>query len=367
MLSSAPDPVDLDGREGAILRAVASEPTPLRPAYLIYGSDRSRVRRAVARLRQRVTEESGSDLSVTVFDAAESEAAEVIAAAETPSFVLGLRLILVTNLQSWKSPQRKRLAAYFADPMPETILALEGTKVAKDDALIKAVKAVGEVFSWDVPRKAEIDGWVRQRARARGVHLTDAGRRRMIALLGWPEGNAEGAGAHIEQFEREIEKLAAYCGGGEAGPEEVEAVCSPTVEARVFALTDAVGHRDRARAFALLEQVYASGEDAGRVFYTLLRHVRLLGALHELGGGEERLDRGQVAKALGVHPFTATKLLEQRRTFGPRTARRAIVALAKAQTGMRGKPPATLESEGGADHGARLVLELALARMLEEG
>ena len=346
---------------------MTAQPPPLQPAYLFRGSDRSRVRRGVARLRRRVVEESGSDLNVTVFDARETGPDEIIDAAQTPSFVLGRRLILVTNAQAWKSPQRTRLAAYFEDPMPDTILAVEATKYGKDDVLAKAVARSGQVFTWNVPRKSELDAWVDKRAGAQGLRLTASGRRRLVALLGWPEGSDEGAGEHLEIYERELEKLAAYCGGGEAGEEEVEAVCVATVEARVFALTDAVGRRQRARAFAVLEQVFAGGEDAARVLYPLLRHVRQLGALHELAGAQERLEGGQVAKELGVHPFTAKKLLEQRRTFGPAEVRRALVALAAAETGMKGKAPATLESAGGADQGARLVLELALARMLEEG
>ena len=346
---------------------MTAEPPPLKSAYLFRGSDRSRVRRGVARLRRRVTEESGSDLNVTVFEAREVGPDEVIAAAQTPSFVLGRRLILVAGAQAWKSPQRTRLAAYLEDPMPDTILAVEATKYGKDDVLAKAVARSGQVFTWNVPRKSELDAWVDKRAGVQGLRLTSSGRRRLVALLGWPEGSDEGAGEHLEMYERELEKLAVYCGGGEAGEEEVEAVCVATVEARVFALTDAVGRRKQARAFAVLEQIFAGGEDAGRVLYALLRHVRQMDALHELSGGQERLEGGQVAKALGVHPFTAKKLLEQRAAFGRAEVRRALVALAAAETGMRGKAPATLESTGGADHGARLVLELALARMLEEG
>jgi len=346
---------------------VTAEPPPLQSAYLFRGSDRSRVRRGVARLRRRVIEESGSDLNVTVFDARETDADEVVTTAQTPSFVLGRRLILVTNAQAWKAPQRTRLAAYLEDPMPDTILAIEATKYGKDDVLAKAVARRGQIFTWNVPRKSELDAWVDKRARVQGLQLTASGRRRLVALLGWPEGSDEGAGEHLELYERELEKLAAYCGGGEAGEEEVEAVCATTVEAHVFALTDAVGRRRRARAFALLEQVFAGGEDAGRVLYALLRHVRNLGALHELADAGERLEGGQVAKAIGVHPFTAKKLLEQRATFGPEQVRAALVALAAAETGMKGRAPATLESAGGADHGARLVLELALARMFEEG
>jgi DNA polymerase III subunit delta len=345
---------------------VTSAPPPLQPAYLFTGTDRSWVRRAVARLKSRVAAESGSELNVTVFDAAVRDAAEVIAAAQTPSFAVGRRLILVTGAQAWESAQRKLVAAYLDDPMPDTILALEATKFSTDDVLAKAVARNGRIYTHNVPKKQELDAWVQARARARGLHLTPAGRRRLVALLEWPEGGDASAGEHMELYEREIEKLAAYCGGGEASEDEVEAVCVPTVEARVFALTDAVGQRERARAFALLEQVFAGGEDPSRVFYSLLRHVRLLGALHELGEGGGGLESGQVAKALGVHPFVARKLLRQRESFGPAAVRQAVLALAPAETGLRGRAPASLESRGGADHGARLVLELALARMLEE-
>ena len=46
-----------------------ADAAPLLPAYLIIGTDRPKVRRAVARLRQRVVDEAGSDLNVVVLDA----------------------------------------------------------------------------------------------------------------------------------------------------------------------------------------------------------------------------------------------------------------------------------------------------------
>ena len=46
-----------------------SEPAPLKPAYLIVGNDRPKVRRAVARLKRRVADDTGGDLNINVFDA----------------------------------------------------------------------------------------------------------------------------------------------------------------------------------------------------------------------------------------------------------------------------------------------------------
>ena len=126
---------------------------------------------------------------------------------------------------------------------------------------------------------------------------------------------------------------------------------------------DAVGHRDRAHSFELLEAIFACGDprnDANGVLYSLKRHVGLLDAASQLA----HADQGTAAKQLKVHPFMARKLLEQREHYDRRRLGRAYRALAEAEAGLRGRAPATLESSGGVNDGDRLVVELALARLL---
>ena len=96
------------------------------------------------------------------------------------------------------------------------------------------------------------------------------------------------------------------------------------------------------------------------IFFSLLRHMRQLEAAWQLGAS----DQGTAAKQLGVHPFTAKKLLDQRRNYDQRRFDKAYRALAVAEPGLRGRAPATLETAAGVNHGDRLVVELALARLL---
>ncbi len=337
-----------------------SEPAPLKPVYLIIGSDRPKVRRAVLRLRRRVVAESGSDINVASFDVEGNDTAAalraVMDAAATPGFALGTRLLVVGNAHHFKVKERKELIAYIHDPMPGTCLALEGEKWAKDDALYKTVVKTGDVLSYDLPKKYEMAGWVRERAAAKRLPMSAAVARHLLDVCGEDPG-------HSERLEREIEKLAAYCRGADASPDDVDAVCTPDDEARIFDLMDAVGHRDRTRAFELVETIFASGdpsEDANRVLYSLLRHVRKLEEAWQLPGS----DQATAAKQLKVHPFTAKKLLDQRRNYDRRRFDRAYRALAVAETGMRGRAPATLETASGVNHSDRLVVELALARLL---
>ena len=342
-----------------------AEASTLRPVYLICGSDRPKLRRAVDRLRRRVIAEAGSDLNVTSFDVGEADErqtaqsrrtevlAAVLATLQTPSFIPGLRLVLVSNGHRLLAKDRQPLVAYLDDPMPDTVLAVEGDTFGKDDALFRAVKKHGEVLRFDLPKRHELPAWVRDRARARRLPLDVSVARHLLALVG----------EEPERLERELDKLAAYCRGQEVTVEAIDAVCCASVETKVFDLMDAVGHRRRSEAFRRLEEVYAAGEDPQRVFFSLVRHVRLLEQTMERAGSGA-VKSTDLAKELGVHPFTARKLAEQYRAYDRRTLNRAFVALAEAEAAMRGQPVVTFESTGGVNHGDRFALELALARML---
>jgi DNA polymerase III subunit delta len=329
---------------------------PLLSAFLILGTDRAKVRRAVARLRQRVIAEAGSDLNIVVIDAEHEPVEALIEAASSPGLTLGTRLLLVHNGHKWKVKARQQIVAYLGDPMPETCLAIEAETIAASDALYKTVKKLGGVLEYDLPKKYEMAGWLTRRAKANGLPMSAAVARHMLDRCGADPGKAE-------RLERELEKLAIYCRGEAATDADVDAICTPDDDARIFDLMDAVGHRRRSHSFELLEAIYASGDarnDANGVLYSLRRHIGLLDQAMQL----PHADSSTAAKQLKVHPFTARKLLEQREHFDRRRIGRAYRALAEAEAGLRGRAPVTLESVGGVNDGDRLVVELALARLL---
>jgi DNA polymerase III delta subunit len=330
--------------------------------YLIVGSDRPKVRRALQRLRERAVRESGSDINITTVDVESGAQAAaglqaVLDAAASPGLALGARVIIVGGAHHLRAAERRQLVAYIQDPTPETTLALEAEKLAKDDALYKAVQKHGSVLAFDLPKKHEMAGWVRKAAAGKGFALSPAAAKHLLDVCGEDP-------SHAERLEREVEKLAAYCRGGEATAKDVDAVCVPDDEVRIWDLTDAVSRGERHKAFALLEAIYANGnpkDDANAVLYALLRHIGVLAQ----AAGLEHTDQATAARQLGVAPFRAAKLLEQSKRFDRHRLGRAYRALAAAETGLRGRAPATLETAAGVNHGDRLVVELALARLLQ--
>jgi FXSXX-COOH protein len=130
-------------------------------AYLIRGTDKPKVTRALRRLRDRVGEDATEQLS-----AHESSGEDVAAACNALGlFTVERRLVIVENVESWKAADLKAVQHYLERPSPTTVLALVGDDVKKDSALAKAVAKAGEVLNFDLPMrgrssKADLPKWV---------------------------------------------------------------------------------------------------------------------------------------------------------------------------------------------------------------
>ena len=325
-----------------------TEPSDLKPAYLICGNDQPKVRRSVARLRKRVYEETGSDLNLSLFDARSQSVADVLRAADTATFTFGTRLLLVAGADSWKAADRDRVAQYLSDPVPGVCIALVGETFRKTERLTKLLEKDGQVLRFEVTKKqSDVTEWVRGRAKSRGARIGASEARYLVSQVG-----AES----LDALDNELAKLAAYTLGRPIVEADIDAVCTPTIDARIYQLTDAVGRRDAPGAFGVLEELFAgSGKSAGEVarstLYSLVRYIGQLSTVMDL---PREMPSSEVAATLGIKPYTAQKLLEQRSRFERHALDRALAALADAQAAM----------VGGSELDAEFSLELALGKVL---
>src|SRR5262249_13262423 len=116
---------------GSMLGAIAE----LKPAYLLSGTDRPKVARAVRRLRDRIGEDATELLS-----ALEADGNDVAASCNALGlFASERRLVVVENVEAWKAADAEPILDYLKSPSPETVLALVGEGFRKDSPLAKAV------------------------------------------------------------------------------------------------------------------------------------------------------------------------------------------------------------------------------------
>ena len=297
----------------------------LKPVYLISGSDRPKIVRALRRLRTRVDDEA-----VELLAASETSGEEAVAACNALGLFGGSgRLIVVEEVERWKAADAKAVAAYLASPAPETVLALVGGEVKRDSALYKACAKVGDVLTYDAPRR-DLSRWVAEGFARLGATADGEACRTLVALVG----------ADLEALTSETEKVAAWAAGEPIGEREVELLVAASAETSVFTLTDAWGRRDVRATLAACEALLErSGEPRARVLPRLVallaNHVGRVQACRALDA--EGVRPREAAGALKLHPFAAEKAFAQSRNFSAEELRDAIVRLARLDLALKGQ------------------------------
>jgi DNA polymerase-3 subunit delta len=308
-------------------------------AYLIVGTDKPKVTRALRRLRDRAGEAATERLSAN-----EASGEDVAAACNALGlFTVERRLVVVDQVERWKAADVRALEEYLQRPSPTTVLALTGDEVKRDSALAKAVAKGGEVLVYDLPtrgrgRKADLPKWVEQQFRERGVQIDADAARALVELVG----------ENAEELSTEVDKLTTWAAGERIGEREVAELVPARAEVPPFDLTDAWGRHDVAAVLAAGERIVERSGDAPRD--VLLRVAGLLtshvGRVRECQALDAKgVPPAAAAERLKRNRFYVQKLYEQARNFSPDELGDAIVRLAELDHALKGgsKLPGELE------------------------
>lgn len=307
----------------------------LKPVYLLTGSDRPKIARALRRLRERIGDDATEHLA-----AGEASGADAVAACNAIGlFGGGRRLVLVDGVEKWKADDVKEVAAYLASPSPETVLALVAGELKAESALAKAVAKAGEVLVYDVAKR-RVPEWVAEQFARLGVKADAEACRLLVEIVG----------DDLDDLASEIGKLATWAGGDAVTAAAVEQLAVGRAETPIFAVTDAWGARDvggvLAATEALLERSHRprSGELL-RLVASLVSHVGRVRRIARLA--EEGVRARDAASRLKMHPFAAEKAAKQAQNFSLDELAQATVRLARLDAASKGgsRLPADLELE----------------------
>ena len=313
------------------MSAVSSE--PLRAVYLLTGTDKPKIGRALERLRARFPDGAVEHLSADVVSGS-----DVVAACNALGLFEGGRLVVVQGVERWKAADGKEVAAYLAAPTPGTVLALVGDELKPGSPLAKATANAGEVRTWNV-QKRKLPEWVAEQFSRLGASADREACEVLVELVGEDLGD----------LASEIEKLATWASGDAISARDVEQLAVSNREVAPWALSDAWGARDVGAVLTACESELGAKEPfvlAAR----LASHVALIRSVRRLA--EEGVGSRELAKRLDVHEFRARKALAQSENYSPDELDRALIRLADLDAALKGA--------------SRLSGELELARALVE-
>ncbi|MHB8469641.1 MAG: DNA polymerase III subunit delta [Gaiellaceae bacterium] len=310
----------------------------LKAVYLLTGTDRPKIARALRRLRDRI----GPDATETL-SAASATGADVVAACNAMGlFVTEGRLVVVEEADRWKAPDVKDVVAYLADPSPATVLALVAEEVKGDSALAKAVAKAGQVLAYDVPKR-RLPDWVAEQFERFGTKADADACRALVEIVG--DG--------LDELASEVEKLAQWAGGEPVALRDVEQLATASAETSIFTLTDSWGRRDVGAVLKAAEEIMERSPrpraaELMRILGSLTNHVVRVRRCQRLA--DQGVRPRDAAGTLKMHPYAAEKAFGQAANFSPEELADAVVRLARLDAAVKG--------------GSRLPADLELVRAL---
>jgi DNA polymerase III subunit delta len=309
----------------------------LKPAYLVAGSDRPKVTRALQRLRSRI-----GDAATEMLSAREASGEDAVAACNALGLFAGEgRLVVVDAAERWKAADVKAVGSYLAAPAPATVLVVTGDLKA-DSPLGKAVAKHGDVLVYDVARRG-VPRWVAEQFARVGATADEDACRALVEMVG----------DNLDELATEVEKLATWADGEPIGRRDVQVLAAGRAETAIFSLTDAWGRRDVAAVLGASEQLLERStrprrDELPRLVGALVSHVSRVRACRALAADGVR--PRDAAGRLKAHPFVVEKAFTQSANFSEAELGAAVVRLAELDAAIKG--------------GSRLPGDLELQRAL---
>lgn len=284
--------------------------------YILHGDDDFLLEQEVANLRAKMGDAENSDLNTSEFEGADVSVAEVLSAVSSYPFLSDRRLVIVKGLIGWITRKGagdtgKKAVEQLVSALPNLpdwarLVFIERQILPDSNKLLKLAKELPNGYEKASKSPSDSTSWITRRVRE--FYNAEIEARAAAAL-------ATVTGGDLQRADNELVKLVSYVDGARAINEDDVSLLTPYVaEAKVFDMVDALAEGRANVALALLHRLLMEKDnDPFKVYGMMVRQFRLLLTAKEylVTGGAPN----QMADALKMNPFVATKSAKQSRAF----------------------------------------------------
>ncbi|MCL2188692.1 MAG: DNA polymerase III subunit delta [Defluviitaleaceae bacterium] len=291
----------------------------LKRVYLLYGDERYLVSYYANAL--------GEGCDKDVFDG-NAPPAEIILAAEAFPFLAEKRAVYIRESKLF-APSKKdegnatgksnaETLANFLPNIPEdTILIFIETDVDKRVRLYKKVAEIGRAVDCAPLAAPDLSRWVMKKFREKGKTVAPAVAEQLMRF----------SAHNMTALVTEIDKLIAYAGQRPSiEAADINELCTPTLQTRVFDLLAAMGKGNTGNALTLYSNMLHMKESPFMILAMLIRQFRIL--LQCKCANDKKIPRASMAGEFGLRPFMIDEALSQAKRY---TTERLVNALADCQ------------------------------------
>jgi DNA polymerase III subunit delta len=329
------------------------EARKLRPVYVFVGDETFFRKRCREALIKHLVPADLRDFSLFDFDLSETDLAEVLDRARTPSLMAPFQVFFIRGVKTLfgRGSNQEKLAAievYSKDPNPDAVLIfvadhisipadarrMEMTDKERYERIRETLGQYCAIVELARVEESEAVRWIGEYGGTREVKIDADAARELVDALG----------GDMMMVSNELEKLILYVGEKKRITlGDVETMVLAAKQRSLYELTDAISSRDRVRALQMLGAILSTGDGDDAAIghlYMLAKTFRQMLVILERNVRDQRMLWAALWQGFRVPPFAADDIIRQARRYkSRRELTRALRLVAKTDLALRSNPP----------------------------
>ncbi len=274
--------------------------------YLCYGQEDYMKKHYVNNIKNQILDPAYEIMNLERQEGKGVSVDQIIDFAETMPFMSERRLMIIVDsglFKSGKKEESTKLANYI-DKLPSSVcLVFMESEIDKRLSLYKKVNKNHEAVEFKVPTERELTSWTKKELRRYKVNMPSQVMDYFIRVV--PPG--------MESIINEIKKLASYKVDGEVTVEEIDQVCTQSLDIRIFELVKMLGNKDTRVVLEIYSNLLEMKEAPIKILAMMARQFRMIlkvKYMRQKGHGNQ-----SIVSRTGFRSFMVTECIRQGSNF----------------------------------------------------
>ena len=274
--------------------------------YLCYGQEDYMKKQYVDNIKKQIIAPAYEIMNLEVYDGKSITTDQIIDFAETMPFMSDRRLMIVKDsglFRSGKKDESAKLASYI-DRLPSSVcLIFMETEVDKRLSLYKKTNKDHVAIEFKVPTDKELILWTKKELDKHKVKMGNQLVEYFISVV--PLG--------MESIINEVKKLQSYNIDGEITKEQIDSVCTQSLDIRIFELVKMLGNKDTRGVLNIYSNLLEMRESPIGILAMMARQFRMIlkvKYMRQKGHGSQ-----SIVSRTGYRAFMVTECVRQSTNF----------------------------------------------------
>lgn len=298
-----------------------------RTCYLFWGKENYLKKKYEDSIKKAFVQDGSEFMNYDIFEDKKIPASRIIDSLETLPFLAEKRLVLVKDsglFHTGRKEDSEKLADYISKIPESSCLLFVEDEIDKRGKLYKSVVKYGFPLEFKTPDEKSLIRWVTDELNKEQIQIEGSTAAYFIRTI---ESN-------MEAISSELKKISAYIGkSGNVTKKEIDEICIPSFEAKIFDLVAAIGNKKPDIALEIYRNMILMKESPIMILTMITRQFRLIYQSKLLIQSEN--GTAEIAQRLGQREFIVRECIKQAKNFSAEKLKKAIEDCLKTDVNVK--------------------------------